>query len=286
VAQTKIVKRQLWVNLGLAVAVAALAWLFFLKPETSPDSALYKLSLLNATQVDEISIALAHQPQVVLRKKPNGWFVTEPFSARADALRVDSLLGLLSAQSEKRLAAQDLARFELDKPLARVKLGAQEFVFGATQPLTNQLYVLTQGAVYLISPVYFIDVAKPAQTLISKQLLADEEVPVAFEFPHFTLKRENATWRMTPQTDAPTQDTVNTFADEWRHALAMSVQPTSALQSTMTVRVRLQSGKSVTVFVARDANDWLLLREDEHLAYRFSASAGKTLLEPGFAPKP
>lgn len=282
--------RQLWVNLGLAVAVAVLAWLVFLKPEALPDSPLYKLSTLTASQVDEISIALAHQPQVVLRKKSNGWFVTEPFSARADALRIDSLLGLLSAQSEKRLAAENLARFELDKPLARVKLGAQAFAFGGTQPLSNQLYVLTQGAVYLISPVYFIDIAKPAPTLISKQLLADEEVPVAFEFPHFTLQRENSTWRMTqPGTasaEPPTQDAANIFADEWRHALAMSAQPMSALQSAMPVRVRFQSGKSTNVLVARDANDWLLLREDEHLAYRFTASAGKTLLEPGFAPKP
>jgi len=65
------------------------------------------------------------------------------------------------------MVTTDLARFELDKPLARIKLGAQEFSFGATQPLSNQLYVHTQGAVYLISPVYFIDAAQPAQAFIS-----------------------------------------------------------------------------------------------------------------------
>ena len=278
-------KRQLWVNLGLAVVVAALAWLVFLKPETPPDSALYQLSTLSATQIEEISIMPAHQPRIVLRKQQKSWFMTEPFSARADALRVESLLGLLSAQSEKRIAAQDLARFELDKPLGRVKLGAQEFVFGGAQPLSNQLYVLTQGAVYLISPVYFIDVAKPAPAFISKQLLADEEVPVAFEFPRFALKRENGTWQMTPPSNAPTQDSVNAFADEWRHALSNSVQPTANFQSAAAVRVTFQSGKSVNVLFARDANDWLLLRDDGHLVYRFSAPGGKALLEPMFAPK-
>jgi hypothetical protein len=279
------VKRPLWVNLGLALAVAVLAWLVFLKPEASPDSASYKLSPLNATQVDEISIALAHQPQVVLRKKPNGWSVTEPFSARADALRVDSLLGLLSAQSEKRLAAQDLARFELDKPLARVKLGAQEFVFGATQPLTNQLYVLTQGAVYLISPVYFIDVAKPAQTLISKQLLADAEVPVAFEFPHFTLKRENGTWGMTPQTDAPSQDNANAFADEWRHALALAVSRENDFKASEHITLRFASGKSLTLQAKQQAQEWVVLREDEKLAYHFTMGAAQRLREPWSATK-
>ncbi len=284
-AQKKIVKRQLWVNLGLAVAVAVLAWLVFLKPETPADAALYKLSALSASQVNEISITPANQPRIALRKQQKTWFVTEPINARADTLRVDSLLGLLTAKSEKRMPAQDLARFELEKPLARVKLGAQEFAFGGTQPLTNQLYVHTQGAVYLISPVYFIDVIKPAPAFISKQILADDEVPVAFEFSHFALKRVNGTWHMTPPASTLTQDSANTFADEWRHALAMSVQPTVTPQSTTVVRVTFQSGKTANLFVSQDANGWLLLREDEHLAYRFTTPAGKTLLEPGFAPK-
>lgn len=290
VAQKEIVKRQLWANLGLAALVVALGWLVFFKPEAPRDQALHQLSTLSATQIDSISITPANRPSIELRKRQNTWYITQPLQARADATRVENLLGLLTAQSEKRLPATELTRFGLDKPLARVQLGNQEFFFGATQPLSNQLYVQTQGAVFLISPVYFVDAARPAQDFISKRLLAENEIPVAFEFANFTLTRDQGTWRMTPSASAsnaaPTQDAANAFADEWRHALATSVQTASTLPANHVVQVRFQSGKSLRLLVAGDAKDWLLLRGDEQLVFRFSSKAGSNLLEPTFAPSP
>jgi len=279
VAQKKIVKRQLWVNLVLALLVAALGWLVFLKPE-APGDVQHKLSTLSAAQIDSISIALANQPRTELRKRQGTWYLTEPFQARADAARIESLLGLLTAQSEKRIVTTDLARFELDRPLARLKLGSQEFAFGATQPLSNQLYVHTQGAVFLISPVYFVDAAQPAQAFISKRLLADDEIPVAFAFPHFTLTRDNGTWRMTPPTSAPTQDAANAFADEWRHAQARAVNQPVDYKGTERITLRLASGKSLTLQAAQQAQEWVVLREDEKLAYRFSLDTAQRLRDP------
>ena len=275
--------QRLWINAGLAALVATLGWLVFFKPETLP-SADYKLSTLATTSVDEISIALANRPRVMLRKRKGEWFVTEPFAARADSARIEGLLGLLAAQSAKRMAAQDLARFQLDKPLARVRIGNQEFVFGGTQPLTNQLYVLTQGAVYLVSPVYFVDVAKQAADYISKQFLDDNEVPLAFEFPRFKLSRIDGKWRMTPQAGAPTQDDANRFADEWRHAMAMNVAPAAIPKTGEFISVKLNSGKTIKVYYTRDETEWVLVRDDEKLAYHFTAEAAKRLLTPKFAP--
>lgn len=280
VAQKEIVKRQLWMNLGLALLVAALGWLVFLKPE-APSDAQHKLSGLSAAQIDSIAIDRANQPRIALRKRQNTWYLTEPFQARADATRIDSLLGLLTAQSEKRIVTTDLARFELDRPLARLKLGSQEFAFGATQPLSNQLYVHTQGAVYLISPVYFIDAAQPAQAFISKRLLADDEIPVAFAFVNFALTRDDSgAWRMTPPTGAPTQDAANAFADEWRHALALTVSQAAEFKGTERIALRFASGKSLTLQVAQQAQEWVLLREDEQLVYRFSPEVAQRLLDP------
>ena len=278
-------RRQLWINLGLALGVVVLAWLVFFKSEHLADAGLHKLSNLKAAQIDNISIRVANQPPIALIKKQNAWFLTEPLNARADPLRVESLLGVLTAQSEKRFAAKDLARYELDKPLAQLQLGKQSFAFGGVQPLSNQLYVLTNDAVYLISPVYFLDVMKPATGLIAKQILAPDEVPVAFELPHYTLPRQEGTWRMKPPAEALTQDSANIFADEWTHAQASAVQPTTRLDSATVARVTLQSGKILRVLFAHVDNEWLLLREDEGLLYRFPTAAGNSLLQPAFAPQ-
>ena len=284
-APQKTVNRRLGINLGLAVLTAALIWVVFFKPETRSGKIPYPLSTLTAASVGEITITPANRPRVVLTQRKGEWFVTEPFNARADMSRVENLLGLLSAQSANRLAAQDLTRFGLDKPLARVRVGTQEFAFGGTQPLTDQLYVLTQGAVYLISPVYFVDVAKQASDYISKQFFDDQAVPVAFTFSRFTLTRHAGQWHMTPAAALRSQDDANMFADEWRHALAMSVAPEAMPKSAEAVTVTLHSGKVVNIQITRGADEWVLRRDDTGLAYHFTPQAAKRLLEPGFAPK-
>ena len=269
-------KRQLWMNLGLGALVAALVWMVFFKAE-APGVHLYPLSSLSPAQVDKIVIVPVQQPRIVLHKRQNIWFVTEPLSARADAVRINSLLGLLAAQSEKRIVTTDLARFELDKPLARLTLGSQEFAFGSTQPLSNQLYVHTQAAVYLISPVYFIDVAKQPTDYVAKQLLATDENPIGFEFATFKLTRDDAKWQKEPADAALSQDDANKFADEWRHAQAFAVSQPPAFQATEHITIRFASGKSLTLQAAPRGQEWILLRMDEKLAYHFMPDAARRL---------
>ena len=269
---------RLWVNLALALAVAALAWLVFFKPEPI-DASKHKLSTLSASSIKEISIAPAQRPRVVLVKHGSNWFVTEPFAARADAARVDSLLGLLSAESGQRFAAQDLARFELDHPLASIKIGAQEFSFGGVHPLSNQLYVLTQCAVYLISPVYFVDVAKQPTDYAAKQLLDAGENPVGFEFATFKLTRTDGKWKREPADATLSQDDANKFADEWRHAQAIAVSQPRAFKATEHITLRFASGKTLKLQAAQQEQEWVVLREDEKLAYHFTLDAARRLRE-------
>jgi len=273
-------RQQAWVNLGLALGVLALTWLVFFKSATVENADGYKLSTLNAAQIDQINIAAANRPRIVLRKNQNTWFIAEPFHARADPARVESLLGVLSAQSEKRFSTHDLARYALDKPLAQLQLGTQTFAFGGVQALSNQLYVLTRGAVYLISPVYFVDMTKPATDFISKQLLDAQEIPIAFEFPHYTLIRQNGTWRMTPQTARFTQDSANILADEWSHAQANAITQSPNFKATERITLRFASGKSLILLAAQQGQEWVVLRQDTQLAYHFTLDAAQHLRDP------
>lgn len=277
-------KHRLWINLALALAVAALAWLVFFKPEAA-DTSKHKLSTLAAASVNEIRITLAMRPSIVLNKRGDAWFISAPFAARADRARVDSLLGLLSAESAQRFAATDLARFELDHPLAGVKIGSQEFNFGGVHPLNNQLYVLTQGTVYLISPVYFVDVAKQAADYASKQVLDAAENPIAFEFATFKLTRNDGKWLKQPADASLSQDDANKFADEWRHAQALSVSQAQAFKATEQITLRFASGKTLSLQAAHQGQEWIVLRTDEKLAYHFTLDAAQRLRDLN-KPKP
>ena len=69
-----------------------------------------------------------------------------PFEARADRSQVERLLELTSAASKEKLAATDLARFDLDRPSLTVTLGDQRFAFGTVNPLNQEQYVLAGDA--------------------------------------------------------------------------------------------------------------------------------------------
>ena len=278
-------KRQLWLNLGMASGVGVLAWLVFFKPDAT-ETTQFPLSTLSAPSIQEIVIHPAQKPRLVLSKRSGNWMLTEPFVARADAARIDNLLGLLSATSERKLPVQDLARYELEKPLASVKIGPQEFIFGGAHPLTNQLYVQTQGAVYLISPVYFIEVAKSATDYASKQILSADENPVGFEFAGFKLSRNAGTWHRTPTDDALSQDNTNQFADEWRQARALSVSVPQNFQAKEHITVHLAGGKTLKLQAVQLDHEWAVLRPDENLLYHFKLEVAQALRQPHPKPQP
>lgn len=276
-------KQGLAINLILALIVLGLLWVVFVKRET-PSAGGYALSQLDSASVNEIIIAAAKQARIVLAKRKEMWFVSEPLQARADRTRVDGLLGLLNAHSDKRMAATDLGRFQLDQALARVRIGPQEFIFGGTQPLSNQMYVQTQGAVYLISPVYFVDVAKPASDYIAKNLLAENEIPVGYTMPRFSMTRSDGNWHITPANAALSQDSANAYADNWQHAIANSVTSLPTAASAEMLTLKFKSGAQTQIAAMREGSNITLWRSDEKLAYQFTASAAMALLAPAFAP--
>lgn len=267
-------KPHLLLNLFLAAVVAVLGTVVWLNP--APKETSYPLSSQKAEAVTHISIEKPNQPPLTLEKTGDRWRVTAPFSARADNARIGRLLGLLSATSTHRLPATDLARFELDHPLLRLTLGDQRFEFGALNPLTQQQYVATQGSIYLIDPRLAVDAYAKSFDLADKKLLTDNEQPVAFDLPGLKLVRDgNGRWN-APQFG---QDSLNRYADEWKNAYALLVQPYDGTKPQQTLRLRFADGRTVNFALLQEQPDFVLLREDEKLQYHFPPQMKARLLE-------
>ena len=89
---------------------------------------------------------------------------------------------------------QNLARFALDKPFARVIVGTQEFAFGTQNTLTQEQYVLTGDRVHLVPPVFAYGLPTRADSLATHMLLAEEDIPVRLELPGVTLAQKDSKW--------------------------------------------------------------------------------------------
>jgi len=154
-------KSRLLVNLALAVLLAGLGLFAWLRPgpATAPE---YRLSDLAPAAVQRLTIGRPGQPDLVLQKRGADWHVIAPYAARADNQAVAHVLALLSAVGTQHFPADDPARFALDKPLLRLRLNKQEFVFGTQHPVSGEQYVATGDTVYLVSPSYLADALRLA----------------------------------------------------------------------------------------------------------------------------
>jgi hypothetical protein len=272
-------KSRLLHNIILALLVAGLALFLLVKPEKAGPQK-FRLSELQASAVTRLTLAPAKREIIVLEKQGGEWRMTAPFAARADSNRVASALEILQAQSESRLPAKDLEKFELDQPFVRLKVNEQEFVFGGRQPVSNQIYVATGGHVYLVSPTYLMDAARGPGDFASKKLLAEEESPSGFTLPGLKLTLKDGHWQRDPDNKNLSADQLNRYADEWRLALAMSVDKASATKPLERVQVQLSKGKPLDIALIAREPDVVLRREDEGLEYRIPRDVGERLLNP------
>lgn len=271
-------KRGLWVNIALSIAIVALLLFAWLKPDQrEPD---FKLSTLAAADATNIRIEIAGAAPIVLERPASGWRITSPLAARADNFQVQRLLGILEAKSKDRFPATGLARFELNEPYARVTINQQVFSFGAANPISREQYVLTRDGIYMSDLRHGATLPGNVLQLVSKQLFAPEEAPVAFEFKEFSLAQQDGRWRLTPPAADLSQDDINRWIDEWRLATALAVQPASDRKPLATVKVRLKGGDDITLSLLQREPQWVLARSDQKFEYQLAGAIAQRLLAP------
>ncbi len=275
-------KKSWLINAALLIAVVALGWFVYLKPR-SDQSAAYPVSVLKAAQVATIRIERAGQPPVALEKKADRWLITSPVSVPADSFQVQRMLDILDAKASGRFAATDLARFDLDRPAAKLTIDTQTFSFGAIGSVAREQYVLTGEAVYALEPRYGAALPSDFTQLIRRRLLAESEVPVHFEFGDFTVKDTDGLWRVTPAPADASQDDLNRWVDDWRLASALRAEPYDGKSKPVAeIKIEFKDGRKLGLGILQREPELVLLRPDLNLQYSFFAAAARSLLaSPG-----
>jgi hypothetical protein len=272
-------KSKSWRTALLAAVVAVLALYVYYKPARGPGE--YLLSTLKAQEIRSIRVERpGDTAPLLLERRQDGWYVTSPFAARADALRAHQVLAIAEAKSSHRLPATDLTPFELDRPVAWVTLAGQTFSFGLVNAVTREQYVLSGDFVYTLHPRYGAALpARPADAA-NRQLFAADEIPVRIELKEFTVEQRGGRWALTPAAGAVSQEEFMRWVDEWHLASALRVEPWTRGKPFAEIRVRLKSGSNLTLGVLARHPELVLGRTDEKLQYHFRAEAAKRLLTP------
>ena len=272
-------KRAWWRSAILAAAVAALGLFVYLKPGT--DATLeHALSAATPGAARTIRVERSGTAPVVLEKRGEDWFLTSPLAARAGAPQVERLLAVAGAKSAVRLAATDLARFDLERPAVRLTIDGERFDFGIVNEISREQYVLAGGTVHAVSARYGAALPAGPADLLDRQLLARSEVPEHIELNGFSMSREGGKWVSKPPGGDLSQDDLQRWADDWRHASALRVEPFGRGTPVAEVRIRLRDGTALALGVLSREPEVVLLRTDEKLVYYLSKAAAQRLLSP------
>jgi hypothetical protein len=268
-----------WRTALLAAVVAVLAAYIYFKPAGEPGE--YPLSALKAQEIRSIRVERpGDAAPLLLERRPDGWYVASPFAARADALRAHQVLAIAEAKSSHRLPATDLARFELDRPVAWVTLAGETFSFGLVNAVTREQYVLSGDFVYTLHPRYGAALPARAADAANRQLFAADEIPVRIELKEFTVEQRSGRWALTPAAGAVSQEEFMRWVDEWHLASALRVEPWTRGKPFAEIRVRLKNGRNLTLGVLARQPELVLVRTDEKMAYHLRGDAAKRLFSP------
>jgi hypothetical protein len=137
------------------------------------------------------------------------------------------------------------------------------------------------GTIYLIPSRYFAPVGYPYSNFIDTRLLEDGRKLIAITLRDFSVVLEDGAWRRKPELNDLSEDRINGFVEEWRHASALSVErftgklPAERVQITFS---KHEHTETLTFGILARKPNFVLFRQDEGLQYHFPEAIGSRLL--------
>ncbi len=277
-------RQRTFINISLLLVVAGLAVVIAVTPDNEARLVLEPLGNDNPRAVSRIRLKPGAGGEIELRRTDGAWNLVGPIRIAANDFRVHSLLRVLEAAVHTRIdaAPQQLGRFGLAPPRARMLLDEKEILFGDTEPIYGRRYLLYDGEVALVDDAYFSHLSSSAANYVNLALLGRNPHPQDIVLPDFRVYREAGHWRLDADDGKVSADRISRLVDAWRHAQATAVRPyEQSLDWNDVIRVELADG-DVRFDLAHTEYELILGRLDLGIQYHLTKGTGARLL--GFAP--
>jgi len=269
-------------NLGLVVAVAALAALAIYQPGVKKPSPK-RISALDADNIAHIEIDRPGQPKVVLAREGKQWRMTAPKPLYANAFKVQGLLGVARAEAHRSypVSAVKLKNLGLDPAKAVLRLDGTAFAFGDVDPVDRSRYLRVGDTVYLVDDIAWYFLSGGWTGLVRPGLLPPGAKPSRIELPGLTLARDpkDGGWREEGAAKQPESDRLVALAQNWQQAQAITLRAYHAAKSLGTVRITTTADKVPLAFrITAYQPELVLARPELGIEYHLSANAKARLL--------
>jgi hypothetical protein len=276
--------RRALLNVGLLALVAGLLLMVYFEPGVKHEPEHPHLTGLSPNDVQRIRIRQSGGAELSLSRKNGVWMLDAPVATYANEFRIEPLLRVTEAESYASFAAQgqDLKQYQLEPPLAVLRLNDLELEFGGTEPINNRRYVRVDGTVHLIDDHYYFRLQAGFPAFVSNRLLPPDAQPVRVALPDFTLSRDaQGRWSANPALKGVAADALNSFVDEWKGAQAVEVDRYEDGGTGKKARIEFAAGAAPIDFqVSESGSEVLFGRRDLGLRYHLTTDQARRLLSP------
>jgi len=267
-------------NLLLAVAVLALGALIWFAQQEPPEVEPERLTTFSGADITRIEIRPARHADALLKRRGTEWWLVEPFTARADRVKVDAAIGLARARSQARYSASavDTRQAGLDEPQLVLRINDIQLELGSTEPLHGRRFVRIGDSVHLIVDRYSYLLQGGVASLVSPQLLPTGARLREIELPGLHLLQRDGRWQLA-DGEVTSADAVQALVDEWRHARALRVSRSDGEADGESITLQLLGDAPPIRFILqRGEDEVLLIRPDLGLSYHFTPAVAERLL--------
>ena len=267
-------------NIGLFVFILLLVSLVWLKPGKEVVKKPAHLTTLSQSDVHDIELRRANEPNIKLQKRDGVWYITEPFQLPANEFRAQSVSTLAEAKSHLRYSAKtiDLKKFKLDKPEISIILNNKVTLdIGGVDPIKNRRYVKNGETLHLVSDTFYYQIIGKVTAYISYQLLPPNIKLSKLILPKFNLALQDGDWTITPE-QAISADRINEFVNEWRHAQSLEISDYTGKARKTSFQI-FQEGKDepISFSLLKQNDNTFLIRHDVKLRYKLSDETAEKL---------
>jgi hypothetical protein len=274
-------RRQLFINLGLAALVLLLVLVVWLVPDqsTPPDKA--SITSLTGAEINTIRIHNS-SGEFLLERQASGWHISHPYEVAANAFLVTRLLEIADADSLESFPApvEGLAEFGLEPPQATLELDSTRIQMGSTNPINHHRYLRIGDDLHLIQDRFPHHLLAGAEAFVDLRPVPADRLITAIRTPDWQLsKKENGGLQLDPPGEGLSTDDLQRKLQHWQQAYATRVLPLTTQETGPALELMLEGEEAPLRFLIVEENGRVsLVRQDLGLAYRLPA--GSNLLDP------
>lgn len=221
--------------------------------------------------------------RVMLERRSDGWWLSEPVVAPADPAEANRLLGIAEAGVAERfpLSAIDPEELGLAAPKYRLRFDDAEIAVGGLNPVTRQRYLQQGDTVLQITDPAGLPPPSTHAQLVHKQLLAGADSPlVAVRIGDRVLRRKEGQWRAEHPQREIDEGAAHAAGTAWESLRAMWTRAMDEgdAEDERAVELVLGDGSRIAL-VAERGQQLLLRRPDYAVQYHVARNRAALLLD-------